>query len=427
MRKIKTVLALVCALAVVVSGTLAYQHGRKVVNEFIGEQEGVTIHDDFDPDTNMKDVYVENTGNVTLFVRVKLDEAMSLTSNTWRPADNEWVTHKYTDNNASYLDCENSSHEGKAFHSNFKWSMGGWKYYKSSDSFNGLAQDTRIYTEQEYNDPASGVKMTQNASIVNSEFYLRGMTADQQKAFIGWIFAPDGYAYWSQPLPKQEATGLLLSGVETLKPPKGTEYYYAINVNVEVVDLKDIPVWRNGADPFDPADKDKKHPEADKDGKDIIDIIIGGDKVITPPDPDGKLPVNKPDAGFTPKTDTDPLKGDGYYAVINFKLYGDPEKNELYHYGYIHLSDVITDGDYNGVTATAIDSKFKPYIKIAECTQHPGEKSIQFSYEPTNDEWKAMGADVNIPVQVLLERGDKSAAVTINMIYPGCLVTISNP
>jgi len=513
-RKFKMIAALITAVAIATTGTFAWQRAFEKRNEFKGHKKDVTVHDDFDPDAGLKDVYVENRGNTKVFVRIKLDETMSLTSDAWRPGVNDWVTHTY---GATAEDCSHTNKaDNKYFHNYFKWTMGGWKYYMPSSGSQGIAQDKNKYDGTE-----PGVRRTPDAQIITSAQFL-GMSGPEQKAFIGWIYSTDGYAYWSQPLEKGEATGLLLHGVESLPILKELDYYYAINVIVEVVDRSDLPMWTQGAPSTDGSGA--THQEAGPDGKEVINIIAGdeedngapfvtlsnipdtvtvggtvnppavtfspegssntpliwssangsiatvgadgkvtgvavGTAVIsvtapngltasftitvvpatTPGDPedngndgDTALPVNKNENGFTPLTMADPRIGDGYYAKISFLDYDnkDPNINLLYHTGSIHLEDVITDGKYNNVTAVAVDAKNAPYITIGVCPRHDNKPSIIFSYEPTNDEFIQMlyngGVNVSkIPVQVRLTRDDgKTAVITINMVYNGCMVTL---
>jgi len=139
------------------------------------------------------------------------------------------------------------------------------------------------------------------------------------------------------------------------------------------------------------------------------------------------LPVNTPSGGFTPIVkDKDPMNSDGYYADLFFPDPASPN-NKYYHDGSIHLEDVITDNNFTGVTAAAVDPKYKNFIRID--TDHDNKPSIMYNYVPSADEWKQWAAqhqnsDITIPVQVVLTRGAQTATVTINMIYPGCLVTM---
>jgi len=505
-KKFKMISALIVSLAIATTGTFAWQRVVAKQNEFMGHKRDVTVHDDFDPDTGLKDVYVENLGNTTIYVRVKLDETMNLTSDTWRPGQSDWVPHTY---GTSATDCGHTNKaDNKYFHNYFKWTMGGWKYYMPGSGSQSVIQD-----KNNYNGTEPGVQKTPDAQIITSAAFL-AMTEAEQKAFIGWIYSTDGYAYWSQPLHKGEATGLLLHGVQPLKILEDLDYYYAINVIVEVVDRKDIPMWTQGAPSTDGSGT--THQEASPDGKEVINIIVGNEgapeapsltlhnvpdtikvgDTINPPNvivgpagspnsplvwksdnediavvgEDGKitgiaqgttvisvtapngltatftinvvlesnpadntqLPVNKPADGFTPFLVHDARVGDSYFAKINFLEYGnpDPNFNLLYHTGSVHLEDIITDGNYNNVTAEAVNAKYAPYITIGVCPRHDNKPSIIFSYEPTNEEFLEMqmndGVNASkIPVQVKLTRDDgKTAVVTINMVYNGSLVTM---
>jgi uncharacterized protein YjdB len=269
-KKFKMVMAVIVAIAILATGTFAWQKIIEETNEFTGNKKEITVHDDFDPDKNQKDVYVENRGNNTLYVRIKLDETMNLTSDTWRPGPYDWVTHTY---GASATDCGHANiHDHELFHKFFKWTMGGWKFYMPGSGSGNVMHDTKHYNGTEL-----GVQATPNAKIITSAEFL-AMTEAEQHAFIGWIYATDGYAYWSQPLKQGEVTGLLLHGVESLPILLDYDYYYAINVIVEVVDRRDIPMWTQGVESVD--ESGTKHPEASPDGKEVILIIIGDE-----PDP----------------------------------------------------------------------------------------------------------------------------------------------
>ena len=277
-RKFKIIAVLIIAVAVFATGTFAWQKIIKATNEFSGNKKDVTVHDDFDQDEDEKDVYVENRGKSPLFVRVKLEETMNLTDDTWRPTkDDDWVTHTH---GTIATDCGHTNKlDGKPFHDYFKWKMGGQKYYMPSSGVKDVDNNTK-----KYNGTEPGVKLTPDAKITTVAAFL-AMSAQDQKDFIGWIFDTDGYAYWSQPLPPGEATGLLLNGVASLPPLKDLDYYYAINVIVEVVDRRDIPMWTQGAPSVDGSGT--THQEATPDGKEVIKIIVGDEEDDDDDDDDG--------------------------------------------------------------------------------------------------------------------------------------------
>ncbi|MCL1810073.1 MAG: hypothetical protein FWG42_09965 [Clostridiales bacterium] len=594
--KFKSIVAAVTAVALLTTGTFAFNQVISVTNEFLGQKDGVTLHDDFDPGLNQKDVYVENQGSMVMYVRIKLNEAMSLISHKWRPLSKEspaWVTHtlgtKDANNhwNCGHTSAKNSpndtlTEEGKAFHDYFFWSMGGKKWYMPTDGKRPLVQDIKNYENVE------GAKETPNAVIISAADFLAAAKADPEfaKGFTGWIYDTDGYAYWSQPLLPGEATGLLLNGVGLAQVLEHEEYYYAIDVILEAVDIKDIPMWRDGEESEDGSGK--TYTEATDDGKEVIDIITGmhpedaeyivkildgnqvlsvgetfnldytisdsltgtpvwttsnggfvnvsqngvitgvaegtavitlsvgsysdsvvvtvtasgttdpsksvaiqgGNKTIevggiytpgytsvgTTGDPfwntsntgvaivdssgniigvgegtatitltiDGvsdtititvvpattgggggsELPVNP--GPFTPIYNGNPETGDGSYYKQDFKDPSNALNNIYYHGGAVHLEDIITDGNYAGVTATAVDSKYAANIELGACSQHSGKQAILFSYKPTKEELRSYMAaqgkmNISIPVQVLMQRGSQSASVTINMLYTDCV------
>ena len=504
-NKIRVIIALICALAVIGTSTFAWGQIITQKNEFSGRSKHSHLHDDFDPDAGKKDVYVENTGSATLYVRVKLEETMNIGSHSWRPQnDTQWFTHSHVGGDP--IDCGESNHQGNLFHNYFTWTMGGSKWYMPASSTGGsVIQDTHIYNE---NSP--GAKQTPNAAIITAAEFL-DLGEDAQKAFIGWIYSTDGYAYWSQPLAAGEATGLLLHGVAASGSLRNTSYYYAINVIAEVVDIEDArAMWLDGQDSVDGSPKQPE--ETSGDGKDTIIIIIGGDTGgggtspsvsisggnrtieigeklhltynLTPgdyangkdiiwatsnssavdfddeeddggyfigvavgtstitvtigegeeaitatitvtvtdgaiPPPDTELPVNP--GPFTPTVNGNPVSGDAYYGIFNFL---DASQNSEEHKGAIHLEDIITDGNYAGVSASAA-SPFASFISTGN--DHHGKPSIIFSYRPAESEFVSAGGvdSLVIPVAVTLTRGTQSAIVTINMIYTGSMATYS--
>ena len=167
-------IAALTAILFLLTGTFAWQQTINKTNEFIGTRGGVILHDDFDPNTGAKDIYIENPNGTELFIRIKLDEAMNLASNTWRPSANDWITHTYEKNAG---DCEHSNVTEEFFHSYFSWTMGGKKYYMPSNGSKQVVQDTT-----EYNGSEEGVKLTPDAKIIKAADYL-GMDETRTSCF----------------------------------------------------------------------------------------------------------------------------------------------------------------------------------------------------------------------------------------------------
>jgi hypothetical protein len=207
-----------------------------------------------------------------MFVRIKLNELMSLTTNKPGEITDAWKAHIYGDNAE---DCGHANGAGDLFHDYFKWAMGGQKWYMPSNG-EQLAQDTGIYGP---GDAVNGAKQTPSAEVITIAAYL-AKTSEAQAAFIGWIYDTDGYAYWSQPLGKGDVTGLLLNKVNTADSlkEKNIDYYYAIDVITEAVDAEDVPMWTVGTPGTlgQPSidGSGTKHTVATNDGKTVIGRIL---------------------------------------------------------------------------------------------------------------------------------------------------------
>ena len=78
---------------------------------------------------------------------------------------------------------------------------------------------------------------TLTASVITMNTY-NAMSDNDKDAFAGWVYDADGWAYWSQPIKKGTATGLLLDKVST--KDKADEWYYGINVVAQFVTANDL-------------------------------------------------------------------------------------------------------------------------------------------------------------------------------------------
>ncbi|MCL1858845.1 MAG: hypothetical protein FWF92_06390 [Oscillospiraceae bacterium] len=285
-RKFLISAALLVIVMILMAGTFAWTQTVNKVNEFIGTKTGdVILHDDFDG--HKKHVYVENPNNVELFVRIKLNEAMKLGSNSWRPTTNsDWHTHTP---GASCADCGNYNADNHKFHDYFTWTLGGQKWYMPGTS--AVVTDNNVY-----NSSTPGARQTPNAQIITMAVYMQ-MTDQQGKDYIGWIYDTDGYAYWSQPLGYQEATGLLLNNVATSSSLYNTDYYYAIDVILETVDINDIPMWTQGAAASDGSGL--HYQQATSQGIGAINFIVG----LSAPAPVPPAPQPSPAPPVVPTTE----------------------------------------------------------------------------------------------------------------------------
>ena len=415
-KKFKAIVAMLSAATLVMSGTFAFQQIVSKINEFKGEKDGTTLHDDFDPGDGTKNVYVENQGSETMIVRVRLDEYMDLTSNV-KPANIPWTTHTCS---TSPEDCGHANKDGMKYHDYFHWKMGGSKWYMPTTGHNNLVQDTTDYTN------APGAAQTPDAKIVSMADYL-AMNAADRKVFEGWICDPtDGYAYWSQPLKQGMVTGLLLDKVVTDKKLKNTDYYYAINVILETVSRSDLPMWTQGAPSVD--DSNVFHQEATADGKQALAYIMENDD-----DPNANktlavLPPADPDLGYTPHLTGGPNDEGGWFTAT-----GDWSDQVLNEKGGIRLEDILPGPDYSGVTVEPLDPRFKGMFEIGQLSRvaaqvHAGP-CILYSAMPTRDEayqeYLAHEFDTDWPVTTTLRitQNGKSADIKVTLEYRMTLIS----
>jgi len=267
-RVLSGITAVCCAAAVLLVGTFAWQAVSSAVNEFSDRQRsnpkdpGGNLHDDFDSSTGDKKIYVENTGDTDIYVRVKLQEILGLGSET-KPAGSQWETHMPANGNVA--DGDEGYHD--AIDDAFTWTMGNTAPYSfksivgaaewSSGTIAGDIEGSRKNTDKLVGDAlgsaqsgstivdlgsaATANKQAPAAQVVTMEAY-KAMNATAKESFAGWVYDVDGYAYWSQPLAAGAATGLLLNGV-TIPGAESETYYYAINAIMEYVDMDDLAAW----------------------------------------------------------------------------------------------------------------------------------------------------------------------------------------
>ena len=246
-KKTSAVVSVVCAIALIISGTFAWSKIQNIQNEF---EETVTpsaeLRDDFDLDSGNKDVYVENTGEVSFFVRMKLNEYMEIfnaTSNKFESikdanykatenpegtvplkkiAKEQWDTHICDVNGVD--SCGNPTAASKTFHEYYRWKMGGTK------------KTTLTGKIETYTTPTAAVMTMaewENAGSLSGDI---------------WVLDTDGYIYYAMKVKPQTTTGLLLDAVNNLNTPD-SNFYYAIDAIMEVVLEDDLETMMNGGGP----------------------------------------------------------------------------------------------------------------------------------------------------------------------------------
>ncbi len=130
-KRIQFLITLLLCLGIIASGSFAwFSVTQNALNEFSWNPEGVNLHDDFlDPN---KDVYVENTSQDPVIVRIKLAEFMQyetklatvvLPEGAVREDRAGWARHNGGAGNLAATDCTGG------LHTYWTWIMGGQKWY----------------------------------------------------------------------------------------------------------------------------------------------------------------------------------------------------------------------------------------------------------------------------------------------------------
>ena len=182
-RRAKAVIAVIAALAIMLSGTLAWQSiSQRAQNLMTTEiNPGGRLHDDFSGPNGTKDVYVENYGTQNIYARVRLDEYMEVGDGagkyTVTEADDTTIIKKDAENEAvslvdgatyedettwtTHIPGESELGEGtelgfadgdETFHKYWKWSFGGSTTYMptfNKDNTNLTADINGTYAGKE--------------------------------------------------------------------------------------------------------------------------------------------------------------------------------------------------------------------------------------------------------------------------------------
>ena len=269
-RRTTAVIAVVVALAIIFSGTLAWQSiSQKAKNEVKTTiNPGGRLHDDFSGPGGTKDIYVENFGTQDIYARVRLDEYMELgkgagTNDPDKEAqslvygaeyDDEttWTTHIPGGSSSTIGDgmegnWANWVNKNETFHKYWSWTMGGETTYMPTFNLDNESLTADIngtmaggdsgeaygdfvdYTLEEnasktatasYSNEDGGVTTVEETHTVQKTLNAQVITMAEYNslsdplAFEGWVYDSDGWAYWSQPIAPGTATGLLLDKLD---------------------------------------------------------------------------------------------------------------------------------------------------------------------------------------------------------------------
>lgn len=234
----------------------------------------VTLHDEFDGTD--KDVFVENSGSNTLYVRIRLDEFMQIGDVKFEPTADAsdpttWTPHTYTGTTPE--DCGNISTaaangEIYLFHNYYAWDMNGLDrpYTPGTPGmvYTKLGSDDNVYpvdeTRQGHNTAASNPPVLLSTflhikALVDADTTLSQADASAWERIVTGCWVLDdtdepknggGWAYWSVPLEAGTATNLLLDEVEMITRPD-EDWIYLIDVKMQAVTANDFSKWHDAA------------------------------------------------------------------------------------------------------------------------------------------------------------------------------------
>lgn len=295
-----SVVAVMVAAALLLGGTFAWQSiSQQALNEVASTvNPGGRLHDDFvdvtygadeiaayDVMTFDKDVYAENftslaNNGVQIYARVRLDEYMEFGKNAGAEIDNE-ATPLVAGTNLTDKDTWSTYRYGEdsAYREYFEMSFGGKTVYMPTfnKDMNSLVADINgtfkanfnDYTDYELNDTKTAdavyaaiddegnnttktieethtAKETHSAYVISMEDYIVAVEAGtlEGAAFDGtgdfWVYDSDGWAYWANPIDPENATGLLLNGINRTETIINNDWYYAINVVAQFITYDDM-------------------------------------------------------------------------------------------------------------------------------------------------------------------------------------------
>ena len=299
-KKAALAAAIALVLALLIGGAFAWtDFSQSFKNLFHGTSTpDVLLHDDFTPNVN-KDVYVENTGQTPLVVRVQFAEYLQVgndavigqdakDSSTWRVRD--WSgttigsdgTVAATDNLHDWLMSGNS-----------KWYLPGTSEI-----------DDVTYTSAVVGGNGNTTKQTLPAApVVTMSYYMANKaTLDASYPDGFWILddsdTGSGWCYWSKLLPKDEATNLLLDNV-TLNPDMTPDDNWAYNIDVRLQAANKTEAYKLGS-----------VGGISSEGKALINSLLGLNTIANPQD--------KFDSGSDQLLNLKPVPGyPGLYEVLD--------------------------------------------------------------------------------------------------------------
>ena len=273
------VLSAFAVAAVMIGSAFSWNDfGQSRTNRFRGTVEAdVTLHDEYNEETGDKDVFVENSGQSSLYVRVRLDEYMEIDGKSFVNTANvrqksTWTPHTY--DSATIENCKQNSISDHLFHDYYAWEMSGAQR-NFAEGTPGLVYSKLDVTGKVDINPAGGKPTAAaSSSIIMSKYLKLKVLSESQLAidegveaamsaedFVIWKAATTSgcwilddtdtvenggaWAYWSVALGLGQATNLLLDHVIKTEKEPGADWYYGIDVKLQAVTANDFGKWND--------------------------------------------------------------------------------------------------------------------------------------------------------------------------------------
>ncbi|WP_394304475.1 hypothetical protein [Lactococcus muris] len=285
-------LALLSLLLLLVGGTFAFQaFNQRAINDRIRENiPGGRVHDYYNRDTENKDVFVENYGNVPLMARIRLSEFMEkrstgdtdftpIVNNTVRDQVDTWTVMRPSENNLNTRVGDSAAFNTYS-NLTFGWSRSGqdapwfmptfnrdnqdlmtaaaghardWvtstatdgvtdgathpgdgtdAYWSSGDSFDNSGP---VWPGEEVTHDAAQNLQQERAPMTISQW---AALPNNLKVGNFWVIDHQtGWAYWANQLQAGETTSYLLDAAEMTAAANAIpgEYYYGIHVDGQLI------------------------------------------------------------------------------------------------------------------------------------------------------------------------------------------------
>jgi hypothetical protein len=267
-RMLVALIAVLLVCASFLGGAMAWtDFTQYATNKFHGSSSSdadVTLHDEFDGVN--KDVFVENSGQSTIYVRVRMDEYMQVGELVFDAESdvkdrNSWLPHTFT--GESIADCGNARED--KFHDYFVWDLSGEERdYKPGTPgmvYGTLGDDDKVDATGPNHTAAKAapVLLSTALELIDKALAEETLSAQEQLTYDAvlagcWLLddtaePEDGgaWAYWSHALAPGAATNLLLDSV-TMNQAPSDDWIYRIDVKLQAVTRSDYSRWNNAAE-----------------------------------------------------------------------------------------------------------------------------------------------------------------------------------